>query len=183
MVGGDAASINVRNLFVKSVAPLAVVGALGAITLSSVSPPPWIVWNASHSVPIGLYRVQLVAPHRHDLALVRLAPDFADLAKQRGYLHSTDYVLKPVLASAGDKVCRRATAIVFRGDVAALAQLRDVANRPMPAWHGCHTLKPGDLFLLSTPPDSFDSRYFGPVAGTQVIGSAQPLWTFPNTSE
>ena len=37
----------------------------------------------------------------------------------------------------------------------------------------------GELFLLSaTNPASFDSRYFGPVAVSAVIGSAQPLWTW-----
>ncbi|MBI3531959.1 MAG: S26 family signal peptidase, partial [Burkholderiales bacterium] len=40
-------------------------------------------------------------------------------------------------------------------------------------------LHDGELFLLSaTNPASFDSRYFGPIAASAVIGSAQPLWTW-----
>ncbi|MQU24843.1 S26 family signal peptidase, partial [Pseudomonas helleri] len=38
-------------------------------------------------------------------------------------------------------------------------------------------LEPGELFLLSvTNPASFDSRYFGPVSASAVIGAAHPLW-------
>jgi type IV secretory pathway protease TraF len=37
----------------------------------------------------------------------------------------------------------------------------------------------GELFLLnSSHPASFDSRYFGPLDRSFVIGKAVPLWTF-----
>jgi len=180
LVGRDAASVNIWKYRVKSPLLLATVGTCCVVIVSVPVCSPWIVWNASSSVPIGLYRVQPMTPGRHDLALIRLAPDLATLANRRGYLHGTDYVLKPVVANAGDTVCRLGAAILVRGDIAALAQRRDRANRPMPIWQGCHTLKPGELFLLSALPDSFDSRYFGRVAATQVIGSAQPLWLFPD---
>jgi type IV secretory pathway protease TraF len=37
----------------------------------------------------------------------------------------------------------------------------------------CRRLEPGELFLLSvTNPASFDSRYFGPVSASAVIGVA-----------
>jgi conjugative transfer signal peptidase TraF len=183
MVGGDASSIDVGNFRVKSLVLLAAVGALGAIALSPVSPPPWIVWNASRSAPVGLYGVQAMAPGVGDLALVRLPTDLAALANRHSYLHGTDYVLKPVAAIAGDTVCRSGLVITVRGVVAALAKQRDGAGRPMPFWNGCHVLEPGDLFLVSPPPNSFDSRYFGSVAKTHVIGSAHAVWTFPNTIE
>jgi type IV secretory pathway protease TraF len=41
----------------------------------------------------------------------------------------------------------------------------------------CRRLEPGELFLLSvTNPASFDSRYFGPVSASAVIGVAHPVW-------
>jgi len=158
-----------------------MAGACAILGVSATAWGPWIVWNASRSVPIGLYRVQAKSPGRDNLALVRLAPDFAGLARRRGYLHGTAYVLKPVAAIAGDTVCRYGLVITVRGTFAALALQRDNSGRPMPARQGCHVLKPGELFLLSAPPDSFDSRYFGPVAETLVIGTAQLIWIVPNS--
>jgi hypothetical protein len=99
-----------------------------------------------------------MAPGVGDLALVRLPPDPAGVANRRSYLHGTDYVLKPVAAIAGDTVCRFGLVITARGAVVALAKQRDGAGRPMLLWNGCHVLKPDDLFLLSTPPDSLLAR-------------------------
>jgi type IV secretory pathway protease TraF len=49
----------------------------------------------------------------------------------------------------------------------------------MSAWQQCRRLSDGELFLLSTTnPASFDSRYFGPIAASAVIGAAHPLWTW-----
>jgi len=46
------------------------------------------------------------------------------------------------------------------------------------AWRQCRQLRGSELFLLSAiNPTSFDSRYFGSLAASAVIDSAQPLWT------
>jgi type IV secretory pathway protease TraF len=48
----------------------------------------------------------------------------------------------------------------------------------LPHWDGCRTLQADELFLLmAAVPDSFDSRYFGPVSLSAVIGRLVPLWT------
>jgi conjugative transfer signal peptidase TraF len=166
---------------VKPLALVALAVTCAVIAVSSVIVPPRIIWNASHSVPIGLYRVDFQAPGRDDFALVRLPPGLAFLAKRRGYLRGTDYVLKPIAATIGDQVCRIDLAIVVRGTVVAIARRQDGANRPMPVWHGCRRLSAGELLLLSASPDSFDSRYFGPIARPDVIGRAKPIWTISDT--
>jgi type IV secretory pathway protease TraF len=52
----------------------------------------------------------------------------------------------------------------------------DRLGRPLPS-QLCRRLEPGELFLLSvTNPASFDSRYFGPVSASAVIGVAHPVW-------
>ena len=165
----------------KPLALVALAVACAVIGLSGASVPPRLIWNASHSVPIGLYRIDFQAPGRDDLVLIRLSPSLAGLANRRGYLHGTDYVLKPIAATVGDQVCRIDLAIVVRGTVAAIARRQDGANRPMPVWHGCRRLSAGELFLLSASPDSFDSRYFGPIAPPDVIGRAKPIWTISDT--
>ena len=156
--------------------------AMTGLTVGGLSPSPLLVWNASSSVPIGLYFIEATRPDLGDLALVQLPAGIARLANQRGYLQSTNDVLKPVAAVAGDWVCRFGTSILVNGHIAALAQNADGAGRPMPSWQGCHRLAQGQVFLLSDPINSFDSRYFGPIAGSQVIGRAHRLWASTSSS-
>ena len=46
----------------------------------------------------------------------------------------------------------------------------------MPWWTGCRRLQPGQLLLLNRTSASFDSRYFGPVERTAILGKAVLLW-------
>jgi conjugal transfer pilin signal peptidase TrbI len=39
-----------------------------------------------------------------------------------------------------------------------------------------YTVAPGSFFVMGTLPDSFDSRYWGPVHGNQVVGKALLVW-------
>ncbi|MFV0680803.1 S26 family signal peptidase, partial [Ottowia sp.] len=53
----------------------------------------------------------------------------------------------------------------------------DRMGRPLPSWRQCRQLRADELFLLSTAnPASFDSRYFGPINVSAVIGIAPPVW-------
>jgi conjugative transfer signal peptidase TraF len=159
----------------------ALIGAgvgVGLI-LASVVPDgqPLLVWNASPSQPIGLYRRLAGAAHVSDRVLVRLPPHFADLAARRGYLAPSAYLIKPVVAVGGDRVCRLGTRIFLRGRIAARAAVRDGLRRALPTWQGCRGLRMGELFLLAADPDSFDSRYFGAVSGAAVMGRAALVWS------
>jgi len=156
--------------------------AMTVLAVAGLSPSPFLVWNASSSVPIGLYFIEATRPELNDLALVQLPVVTARLANERAYLQSTNDVLKPVAAVAGDWVCRFGTSILVNGRFAALAQSADGAGRPMPSWQGCHRLAQDQVLLLSDPIDSFDSRYFGPIAGSQVIGRAHQLWAPTSSS-
>jgi conjugative transfer signal peptidase TraF len=153
---------------------LIAVALLVAPSLSTWS--PFLVWNTSPSVPVGLYRIDRTAPGVGDLVLARLTGPLASLANRRGYLSRTVYVLKPVFAVAGDRVCRFGSHIFVRRRLAVLALGNDSARRTMPSWHGCRTLQAGQLFLLAGDPASFDSRYFGPLRTEHVAGRAARHW-------
>lgn len=137
---------------------------------------PLLIWNASPSVPLGLYRIAQGFPRLDDLVLVQLTVPMARLADRRGYLPRSAYFLKPVAAVAGDRVCRFGTHVFVRGRRAALALAKDSIGRHMPAWHGCRTLQSGELFVLAEDPASFDSRYFGPVRTEYLTRRAVLLW-------
>ena len=136
-----------------------------------------LVWNASPSQPVGLYRVERRSGRVGDLVLVRLPPRVAAFAARRGYLARETYLLKPVAALPGDRVCRWGAQVSVRGQRAGFAQSRDHLGRDLPVWQGCHKLRPDELFLLGSDPDSFDSRYFGAISRDAVAACAILIWS------
>jgi conjugative transfer signal peptidase TraF len=148
--------------------------ALGwaAITTS----PPKIVYNVSDSVPIGWYRITATSTvTAGDLLLVRLPVEAMTLAAQRGYLPANVPLLKTVAAVAPQRVCVNGDQVRVDGLLVARQLRRDRQVRALPVWRGCRRLMGEELFLLGSHPESFDSRYFGPVSADAVIGRAQPL--------
>lgn len=135
---------------------------------------PVVIWNASASVPTGFYHITLGAVRRGDLVLVQ--PPSDTLARRRGYLASTTYLIKVVAAVDGDRVCRFADRVLVRGVFTARAHVRDSLGRRMPVWYGCRRLGAGEHFLLAPHTDSFDSRYFGIVLASRIAGRVVPLW-------
>jgi type IV secretory pathway protease TraF len=111
------------------------------------------------------------------VVLIRLPPRIADLADRRGYLPKSAYLIKFIMGVTGDRVCRFGGRVFVNGAVRARAFSRDRRHRRMPVWHGCRRLTPSELFVLSANPQSFDSRYFGPVSIRSVVGRAILLWS------
>lgn len=149
--------------------------ALGWAALATS--PPQLVYNPSDSVPTGWYRIAPIGSlATGDLVLVCLPADAMVLAAQRGYLPSTVPLLKTVAAIAPQRVCVRGDHVMVDGQFTARQLHRDRQGRALPAWQGCRRLVGDELFLLGNKPESFDSRYFGPVPAGAVIGQARPLW-------
>jgi conjugative transfer signal peptidase TraF len=153
--------------------PWGVVLALALLVApSTATRRPLLIWNASASVPIGLYWVARKIPTVGDLAVVRLPPQIAPLAADRGYLPRTAYLLKTVVAAGGDRVCSYGGYVIVHGVYMARIRVADRRRRPLPHWQGCRGLRPAELFLLAREPESFDSRYFGPIRADYVVGRA-----------
>ena len=154
-----------------------VLLALGSIALAYPKPHvPVLLWNASPSVATGLYRLISQPPLTGVLAVIRLPEPFRTLAETRGYLRAGALLIKPVAAGAGDTVCRHGPLVTIKGRVVARAKTADQAGRLLPVWSSCFRLAPTHVFVLSQEPDSFDSRYFGPVQRRHVVGTAVPVW-------
>lgn len=152
--------------------------ALAAVAVSAWHGVPRVVWNVTSSVEIGLYWISPRSPATGDIAAVRLPAAVADLAHLRGYLPRSALLLKPVAAVGGDHVCRWGSRILINGWLRVIAADRDRAGRTLPVWRGCRTLRPGDVFVLSRMPDSFDGRYYGVLTDFHVVGRAELLWQF-----
>lgn len=166
-----------QNRARKAIA-IAALG-LGLIGFTAfVKPSPWLVWNASASAPVGLYRVGFAVPARGDLVLVRPPESVADLAENRGYLPRNVPLVKCLAALPGEHVCASKDAIIIGGEIVARRLETDAQGRPLPRWNECGKLEDGEVFLLGgDAPASFDSRYFGPVPVANVVGRLVPLWT------
>ncbi len=144
-----------------------------------VHPAPKLIWNASASVPIGLYRVRPVGDlHVTELVVVRPPPPLANFLAERGYLPKSVPLLKHILALPGQTVCR--TGRIITVDAAAMGEAleRDRRSRLLPVWQGCRVIAQGEIFLMNRQSeDSLDGRYFGPLPATTIVGEAAPLWT------
>ncbi|WP_053268304.1 S26 family signal peptidase [Pseudomonas chlororaphis] len=170
----------------RVLAGFAAVGLAALAWAAFVQPLPRLIYNPSDSVPVGWYRVD---PQRYgadslpcplsvgSVVLTTLPPDVAALAAQRGYLPAHVPLLKRVGAVAPQHVCIVAGQVRIDGVPVATALPADRLGRPLPSWPHCRPLAEGELLLLSvTNPASFDSRYFGPVSASAVIGVAHPVW-------
>lgn len=149
-----------------------------AVAFTAVARAPALVWNASASVPVGLYRVQPIGRSRvGDLVVVRPPEALARYLADGGYLPRGVPLMKRVAALSGQRACRAGLAITVDGVLLATALEHDRRGRPLPVWQGCQVLEPGQVFLLNPDrPDSLDGRYFGPLPTASVVGQARPLW-------
>ena len=142
-------------------------------------PAPRLIWNASASVPIGLYAVRpLGALHVDELLVVMLPEPLATFLDERRYLPKGVPLLKHVLALPGQTICRSDRTITVDGVTMGDALDRDHLSRSLPVWHGCRVIADGDVFLMNRQSgDSLDGRYFGPLPTISIVGRADPLWT------
>jgi conjugative transfer signal peptidase TraF len=140
---------------------------------------PHYIWNASNSVPIGLYRLRPVTTLTvTDLVAVQPPDLLATFLDLNGYLPIGVPMLKRVLALPKQTVCRNGLTITVDGIEMGQAHERDGRGRPLQAWHGCRVIADGYVFVMNwQSPDSLDSRYFGPLPASAVIGRAVPAWT------
>lgn len=137
---------------------------------------PTFLWNASPSVPIGLYRLTAVSRlEAPDLVVVEPPEPLAGFLAARGYLPRGVPLLKRVVGLPGALVCRSGVFVTVDGVAVARALARDRANRALPVWTGCRTVGSDQLFLINAARDSLDSRYFGPLSAAGLIGTAHPV--------
>ncbi|EYS92662.1 peptidase [Cupriavidus sp. SK-4] len=187
MTAGTARHPRSRRRARIVVAGFSILGLAALAWASLASPLPRLTYNPSASMAVGWYRIDPTF-NRADLqhgavrvgrtVLVRLPIEAAALAAQRGYLPADVPLLKRVGAVAPQHICMVGRSVRIDDVLVAAALSADRMGRPLPSWQQCRRLVSGEVFLLSTTdPASFDSRYFGPVAASAVIGVAHTVWS------
>ncbi len=85
-------------------------------------------------------------------------------------------MIKIIWASSGTQICTKNNRISVPNYPVIKSLSQDSLGRDMPKLSGSFTLKPDEYFLVS--PDvqaGFDSRYFGAVRGTDILGKVEYL--------
>jgi conjugative transfer signal peptidase TraF len=158
---------------------LATFGAAALALPNTERASPSYIWNASESVPIGLYRLQPVERLTvTDLVAIRPPEPLASFLDLNGYLPLGLPLLKRVLALPGQTVCRIELTVVVDNIEMEQARERDGRGRPLPIWQGCRVLAADEIFVMNwQSAGSPDGRYFGIIPASAIIGRALPMWT------
>jgi len=163
------------------VVALLITLAVATVVLSALQTKLAIryIWNASESVPIGLYLIQPTG-RLFVTELVAVAPPepLAAFLADGGYLPRGVPLLKRVLALPGQTVCRDRRTITVDQIWVGETRDHDGRGRLLPIWQGCHVLADGEVFVMNwQSANSLDGRYFGALPATAILGRAEPLWT------
>lgn len=152
---------------------------------SSSALPVRINWTGS--APVGVYLISQPQITSTDLVVVCLQSTLAACARARGYLaagscpNGTSPILKQVVATAGDEVELKSDAVAVNGRVIDQSRrlLLDSLGRPLEPYPlGRHVVREGEVWVLGVRRErSWDSRYFGPIPASSIVGVAHPLLT------
>jgi conjugative transfer signal peptidase TraF len=161
-----------------------LLSAIGLLGLAGVR------FNWTASLPRGLY----IITNDANAALVEFCPEgvFSVLSVSRGYRphgvcpDRAAPLLKPVIARPGDTVAVSEDGLSVNGRPIENTKARrlDSAGRPLEPWPlGVYSVRPATVWVASTyHPNSFDSRYFGPIGVSMIRHRLRPLWVFGSTS-
>ena len=144
---------------------------LGVLVLAAVVSTRWVRLNLSPSVPLGVYRLERLAPPLARGTLVILSPP----ASIRPWWRSLASLLKPVAAVAGEEVCGVGGELFVHGEWYGPIYT-EADGKPLPHLDGCQVVPEGTVFLASTQPKSLDGRYFGVTPIADLTARAVPLW-------
>lgn len=158
----------------RRVCVLACVAALLLLCVSPRRHSSLVLFNRTPSLPTGVYLYCGNHPRRGDVVAFALPPSAWPYAHLRG--EPTDVrLLKHVLAAGGDFVSTLDGELRVNGvPVGSIASV-DSAGRPLPRWPAARLLSGDELLVGSTHARSFDSRYFGPIHVSDVLGVYRPL--------
>lgn len=143
--------------------------------------------NTTDSMPKGLYLVTNKKITRGSYVAVCLPHPLAQFALQQGFLvkgHCPSHtvpILKQIIANEGDHVTRTALNVTINTITLphSYTFTHDQRNNPLPKTRTSHWLLGKKEFWLYGTKSirSWDSRYFGPIAGKNILYVVQPVIT------
>lgn len=120
-------------------------------------------------MPQGIY-VRMHSPIvRYSIVTVRARDVALNYATARRFTDANDRFLKRVAAVDGDVVCAFGPLVTINHELTLQRRTVDNVGRTLPTWSGCRRLN-DQVFLIGDTADSFDGRYWGPVASDLIEG-------------
>lgn len=170
-----------RAIVIVSIAAMVAIPAMvaafaGGYRINLTPSQPLGIWHiAPLPRPVGVGDIVFICP-----------PETAEMrdAKARGYLRfglcpaGLAPLIKTVIALAGQHV-EIGASVSVDGRVVSSSRLaqRDGTGRRLSSFAG-GIVPPGHIFLHSAFPGSYDSRYFGPLPASAILGLAQEVLTY-----
>ena len=173
----------------RRLAGVAAIVGVGALALGIGFGVAGARVNTSKSIALGLYWTTAEPVEKG--AYVNFCPpkaDVFDAAKARGYIGAGfcpggyGHMMKRVLAAKGDSVSFAADGVRVNGALLPRSAPlpTDAAGRPLPVYRADpRPLGDAEVLLMSDVSDtSFDGRYFGPIARSQIEAAILPVLTW-----
>lgn len=170
--------------------PLMILATGAGVAAAAIAAAGWFAGlriNMTPSYPRGLWRIEeLDRPADVGDRIFICPPDTAvfERAFDRGYIRrglctgGLSPLIKTVAAVGEQKVdVADQVSIDGRPLPGSVVHHTDAAGRPLSPFAG-GVVPTGRLFLHSEFAGSYDSRYFGPIPSSGVLGLARPVLTF-----
>lgn len=172
------------NTFTSQAATATLVIGLCAACLYPYARPlaPTLVYNASPSLPVGIYRSVPKDRLEHgDVVRLTLPKSLQPVMARWGYANhqGARYLIKQIAGLPGQTVCHRGGRIVVNSVIWGPVHRVDHLGYPLPQAlpeGACEQLGPAAYFVATRQGASLDSRYFGPVVRRDILQVLQPLW-------
>ncbi len=138
----------------------------------------FIYINHTNSLPLGLY---LLSNEKIELGkyVIFSKPDNL-INIQRDWILGNASFLKQISAIPGDTVCIQKNTVLINGKETGIVKAVDRNGVELPKTlenNFCRKLKMGEFWTATNHPNSFDSRYYGPIKIDQ-LKTVKPLITF-----
>jgi conjugative transfer signal peptidase TraF len=169
-------------------AAIRIAGAIAG--LAAVAAAAWLGGyriNTTPSYPLGLWRIEALGRPAIVGDLVFICPPITPaftFAFERGYIRRGlcpgrfSPLIKTVVAIEGQSV-DIGDHVSVDGKPIARSEVRksDAEGKALSAWRG-GVVPSRHLYLHSDFAGSYDSRYFGPIPDSGILGLAVPVFTF-----
>lgn len=111
------------------------------------------------------------SPHKGDYIVAKMPRNYFGVGARKG-----DRIIKIVMGVPGDKVRVEGTELWINDQhIDRLWLAKSLPGKEIGDFDMDITLEEHQYFVMGTTKESFDSRYWGPIARENIIGSATPL--------